>query len=86
MRIDCTAENWKSTVEYFIDPATVAKMKSLGLRIRKMDWRERAVYLVAEDQEDMARIIASISTLETKSSPNPSPARAVKTCVPSASL
>lgn len=86
MRIDCTAEKWQATVAYFLDPAIVDKMKSLGLRIRKMDWREKAVYLDADDYADMQRIIASISTLETMSSEKPSPARAVKTCVPSASL
>jgi len=79
-------EDWQEGLAYFLDPKTIRKMKCRGLHVVKMDAKKRTVYLVADDQDDMPRIIESISILETRSKSNPSPARAVNTMVPSASL
>ncbi len=86
MRIIC--EDWQAALSYFLNPRVIEKMAKLGLRVERMAWFEKAVYLKADEGVDVDAYLSSlaeISSSDTKCTPLPKQG-AVKTTVPSPSL
>jgi hypothetical protein len=62
MNIVC--DNWQEGLAYFLDPRIVAKMRRVGLSIKKMDWRNKSVILTYDDDDRYAAIVEELKAVE----------------------
>ena len=61
MRIHC--ENWNEGLKYFLDERTVKEMNKVGLKVVRMDWRNKDVILNGND-DDYGRALEGIKAVE----------------------